>query len=317
MPPEWESKLQNLAQGAWLTIGSFDGIHLGHQRIINKLVAGSHKENKSAIIITFYPHPVKVLNKVEGPYYLTSPEEKDKILSDLGVDSIITLPFNQKFAKQSASSFIKQLHNQIRFSCLLIGHDFKLGANRGGDIHKLNELGSELGFCVQASEPFEINSTPISSSIIRNLIRSGEMRSAAKLLGKSYSISGRIIHGDGRGKHIGLPTANLDVWPEKLLPDVGVYAAFAEINGKQIQSVVNIGNRPTFYQKPAQQTIEAHLLGFDQEIYSQNMRLSLIQRIRTEMKFDNAQTLMVQIKQDIQFAREVLAHEPKETNLSA
>lgn len=316
MPPEWENKLRNQTKGAWITIGSYDGVHLGHQMIINQLVEGSHENDKTAVVINFFPHPVKVLRNISGPYYLTTQEEKDKILSNLGVDALITLKFDLEFSKQSAETFIRLLHGKLQFSCLLIGYDFKFGADRGGDFQTLSELGDKLGFSVRAIDPFVNNSQPISSSVIRNKIKQGEVKNAANLLGRPYSASGPVIHSDGRGRTIGLPTANLDIWHEKLLPSKGVYAAIANVDSNRIKSVVNIGNRPTFYQEPSQQTVEAHLLDFDGDVYGQEMRLDFIERIRPEIKFGNVKELMVQINQDIQYTREVLAHEPGETDLS-
>jgi riboflavin kinase/FMN adenylyltransferase len=303
--------------GAWVTIGSFDGVHLGHQAIISKLVEESHQNGDISIVVTFFPHPVRVLRDNKDPYYLTSPEEKNQLLRTLGVDSILTLRFNHSLASKSADSFIRILHEQLKFSCLLIGYDFRLGANRSGDIHTLSELGKELGYCVKAIEPFTKTSQAVSSSSIRELIQSGDVATANEWLGRPYSVQGKIIHGDGRGKHIGLPTANLNIWQEKLLPGVGVYAAFADLENSRYLSVVNIGNRPTFYEQPFQQTVEAHLLDFDQDIYEQNLRLSFIQRIRPEIKFDSAQKLMNQINQDIQLSREVLTHELNQKNLPA
>ena len=316
MPTEWDYEPSKPTPRAWITIGSFDGVHRGHQTIIKKMVEESHKENKPSVVVTFFPHPLKVLKNLDGPYYLNSPEEKNQILKNLGVDSILTLRFNRDLSKLSAGSFIQMLHEELQFTCLLIGYDFRFGANRSGDFQSLTALGKELGYCVKAIEPFQVTSQPVSSSSIRELIRAGKIRAANELLGYSYAVKGRIIHGDGRGKHIGLPTANLDVWEEKLLPPVGVYAAFAEIDGKRYKTALSIGKRPTFYKHPLQQTIEAHILDFDADIYGKEVRLIFIQHIRAEMKFDNAQTLMVQINQDIQFTREVLAHEPEETDLS-
>lgn len=317
MTTNWECVPENNAAGAWITIGAFDGVHLGHQAIIRTLVEKSHQAGQASIVVTFFPHPAKVLRDTQGPYYLTSPEEKNQILKTLGVDSILTLHFDHSLASKSADSFIRILHNQLQFTCLLIGYDFRLGANRSGNIHTLSALGKELGYCVRAIEPFSKTTQPVSSSLIRENIRNGDLHSANNLLGRPYSVEGCVIHGDGRGKHIGLPTANLDVWHEKLLPGGGVYATFADLGSRRFRAVVNIGNRPTFYEEPFQQTIEAHLLDFDQDIYDQKIRLSFIERIRPEMKFDSAQNLMVQIRQDIQYSREVLTDELSQTNLSA
>ncbi len=317
MSAELESDPRNKCPGAWITIGSFDGVHLGHQSIINKLIDGSRKFHTPSIVVTFFPHPVKVLGGVKGPFYLSSPEEKDKILKMMGVDSILTLHFNHDLAATSAEKFIQVLYQQLKFNCLLIGYDFTFGANRSGNIDTLTALGKEIGFCVRAVRPFQYDSKPISSSMIRELISSGNMPEASRLLGRPYSLSGNVIHGDGRGKHIGLPTANLGFWEEKLVPGNGVYAAIAKINNQSFMSVINIGNRPTFYEQPTLKTVEAHILDFNQEIYGREIQLDIIERIRPEKKFASAQELMVQINQDIQFAREVLAHEPDQTDLPA
>ena len=317
MTPDRKNDHSNNTAGAWATIGSFDGVHLGHQSIIHTLVEESHQAGNPSIVVTFFPHPIKILRDNKDPYYLTSPEEKNHILQTLGVDSVLTLNFNRNLSLQSSDSFIRILHNHIPFSCLLIGYDFRLGANRDGDIHTLSALGKELGYCVRAVEPFLKTDQPVSSSRIRELIQGGDIRGANLLLGRSYSAKGRIIHGDARGRQIGLPTANLDIWPEKLLPGGGVYAAFAEVDNRQYQAVVNIGSRPTFYEKHAFQTVEAHLLDFNGDIYDQQMQVKFIQRIRSEKKFANSDELMVQINQDIQFTREVLNNEPKQKNLPA
>lgn len=317
MPSEWEENERKKDSGAFITIGSFDGIHLGHQAILHKLVKESHESGNKAIVVTFFPHPAKLFRDVKGPYYLTSPEEKDELLTSLGVDTILTLHFDHSLAKKSAASFIRLLHDQLHFSCLLIGYDFRLGSNRDGDFHLLTELGKELGYCVRAIDPFVQTSQTVSSSIIRDLIQTGDIAAANELLGRPYSLEGIVVHGDGRGKHIGLPTANLSVWDEKLLPKGGIYAAFAYLGGQRYLSAINIGSRPTFYKLPAQQTIEAFILDFDKNIYGQKVRLDIIQHIRSEKKFDSADDLMVQINKDIQQTREVLTHVPYQTNLSA
>ncbi len=317
MTPDQKNDHPNNTAGTWATIGAFDGVHLGHQTLIQTLVKESRQAGKSSTVVTFFPHPVKVLRDTKGPYYLTTPEEKNQIIKSLGVDTILTLHFTHSLANQSADSFIRILYNQIHFSCLLIGYDFRFGANREGDIHILSALGKELGYCVRAIEPFSKTAQPVSSSRIRELIQAGEIRSANDLLGRPYSARGRIIHGDARGRQFNMRTANLEIWPEKLLPCPGVYAAFAELGNQRFQTVVNIGSRPTFYEKPTLQTVEAHLLDFNQDIYDQQMQLKFIQRIRPEKKFSGAEELMVQIKQDIQFTREVLTDEPKSTDLPA
>ena len=294
--------------GAWITIGSFDGVHLGHQHIIRSLVERARRHDSPTVVVTFFPHPQKVLRNFEEPFYLNTPEEKDELMQNLGVDSVLTIHFDLPFSKTSAGDFMRCLHNQLAFSFLMIGHDFSLGANREGNFNMLERIGRDLGYRVSAVEPVRMETGKISSSGIRDLLNSGDIAMANRLLGRPYQVSGPVVHGDGRGKHIGIPTANLAVWEEKLVPAVSVYAALAEVDGRTYPSVVNIGHRPTFYEVPADKSIEVHLLQFNRDIYGQQMRLNLVERIRPEMKFASAQELMDQIQQDIRQTKEMFAH---------
>ena len=245
--------------GAWLTIGSFDGVHIGHQQIIKTLVKGAKAENAASVIVTFFPHPAKVLRPFPDPYYLTSPEEKDKMLTNQNVDSVLTIKFDRELASLTADEFMGILHKQLKFSCLMIGYDFRLGVNREGDFQSLQNIGEKMGYHVRAIEPLQSSSKIVSSSLIRKLISNGDLTSANALLGHQYAVRGEIVHGDGRGKHIGIPTANIDPWKEKLIPRIGVYAVLAELNGELHQAVVNIGLRPTFYNMPVLQTIDREI----------------------------------------------------------
>lgn len=304
-------------QGAWVTIGSFDGVHIGHQEIIKTLVNGARVDNTTSVIITFYPHPAKVLRPFPDPFYLSTPEEKDKALTMLGLGSVLTIRFDRQLANLTAYDFMSILHNQLKFSCLLIGYDFKLGRNREGDITKLREIGEKLGYCVRAIEPLQSTAQVVSSSLIRKLISEGDITTANTMLGRWYPVSGKVVHGDGRGKHIGIPTANIEPWSEKLIPKIGVYAALAEVNGSLQQAVVNIGRRPTFYATPQQQTIEVHLLNFNRDIYGLTLSLNFIKRIRDEVRFNSTEELMRQIGKDIKDSKEELEHATAEKNLSA
>ncbi|MCD6576549.1 MAG: bifunctional riboflavin kinase/FAD synthetase [Anaerolineaceae bacterium] len=304
-------------KGTWLTIGSFDGVHLGHQKIINYLVEGAKAANVPSTVITFYPHPAVYLKNITKPYYLTSPEEKDLILSGLGVDSILTVYFNQFISRLSPRDFISTLHRQLKFTCLLVGYDFRMGAGREGDLKRLEYLGTKMGFCVRNIKPLQRQSIPISSSMVRASLKEGDLSTANDMLGYPYSIRGEVVHGDGRGKHIGIPTANLSVWGKKLLPEEGVYAAFAFINGRRFLTVVSIGFRPTFYEMPEKQTIEAHILGFSDQIYGRQIKLQFILRLREEKKFRSVGKLMKQIRKDISDAEEVLTNVTTSTDISS
>jgi len=302
---------------AWITIGSFDGIHLGHQKIINNLVEGAKRTDVPSIVITFFPHPAAYIKKITDPYYLTSPEEKDRILSKLGVSSILTVHFNHCISRLSPRDFISSLHRQLKFSCLLVGYDFRLGADREGDLGRLEYLGNKMGFCVRAIAPLQHQSKPISSSIIRAALENGDLSTANTILGYPYSIEGLVVHGDGRGKHIGIPTANLSVWKKKLLPAKGVYAAFALINRRKFPTVVSIGFRPTFYEIAEQQTVEAHIINFSDQIYGMQIKLQFISRLRQEKKYTSVNELMEQIRKDISDAEEALTNDTTPTDISS
>jgi riboflavin kinase / FMN adenylyltransferase len=294
--------------GAWLTIGSFDGVHFGHQQVVRSLVEKAKEGHAPAVVVTFFPHPQKVLREVSEPFYLSTPEEKNAVLHQLGVNSILTIHFDRQFSQTPADRFMRLLHRQLGFTHLMIGHDFRLGANREGDYARLEHIGSQLGYQVTAIQPVQLDGETVSSSQIRTLLREGNISQANCLLGRTYQLEGPVVHGDGRGRHIGIPTANLAGWREKLIPATGVYAAFCQLAGQEYQAVVNIGPRPTFYETPAEKSIEVHILDFKQEIYGQPMRLRLVERIRPEIKFSSADELMDQIRKDIGVSREVLAH---------
>lgn len=303
--------------GAWITIGSFDGIHKGHQRIINKMVRGALKFSRRAVVVTFFPNPAEVLGKKEPPFYLTTPEEKDRILKKMGVDSILTLKFDRELSRMTAREFITMLHERIHFSCLMIGYDFRLGAGREGDIHKLRGIGEDLGYCVRAVEAVEKGKNPVSSTRIRDLLMEGKVGKAARHLGRFYEISGEVIHGDGRGKHIGLPTANIMPWVKKIIPATGVYATYAELDGELLPGVVNIGHRPTFYEKPVERTIELHIMDFNRDIYGKELRIFFVKCIRPEVKFESAKALMEEIHHDIKVAEKVLSDASTKKSLPA
>ncbi len=304
------------SQAAWVTIGTFDGVHLAHKAILEKLIKGAHASNCKAIVVTFNPHPAEALHNQSEPYYLCTLQEREALIKEMGVDQILTLKFDQQFANQSAKNFIDKLSKEFEIAHMLVGHDFRFGINREGDFSTLRSLGKKYAFSVENFPPQTINGLVISSSEIRQLITKGEVRKASELLGRWYAMSGEVIHGDGRGKHIGIPTANIEVWSKQLLPLNGVYACMVELDSKSFPGVVNIGNRPTFYQPPAKQTIETHILDFNKEIYGKIMKVSFIERLRPELRYSSAEELISQIQNDIQETRKVLMHAAQTQGLS-
>lgn len=294
-------------QNAWLTIGSFDGVHRGHQEIIHKMTAGAHTAGAPAVVLAFFPHPAIVLRKRQELYYLTTPEERAEIMEGFGVDVVITQPFNLEIANMEARQFLLDLKAHLALSHLWVGYDFALGRGREGDVSTLRSLGKELGYQLHVVKPVQAANGYVSSSLIRNKLAEGDMNIVSQLLGRRYQIEGSVIHGDGRGQALGIPTANLEVWPERALPKAGVYVCRAHNGNESWGALTNVGVRPTFEAKPVSPRVEAHLLDFDRDLYGQSICLEFITRLRDEQRFPNVQALVAQIQQDILRGREILS----------
>jgi len=302
-------KLQSVnAKLIWATIGSFDGIHLGHQYIIRSMVKEAKQNNIATAIFTFYPHPTVVLRDIPLPFYLTSPEEKASLFGQMGIDYVFTLTFDSKLASLSPEQFISSILQNIPVKQFWIGNDFTLGKGRSGTISVLRELGQKYSFEMIEINHLEQSSEKISSSTIRQWVIEGKMVSVNQALGRPYAITGNVIHGDSRGRTIGFPTANLSVWEGKLLPSSGVYATMAKINNKSFPSVTNIGYRPTFENNQTAARVETHIFNFDQNIYNLPIQLDIIEKIRPEKRFSDISALKDQINQDIIKAQEILGH---------
>jgi riboflavin kinase/FMN adenylyltransferase len=297
-------------ESTWITIGSFDGVHRGHQALVRNLVAEAHAAGSPAGIITFFPHPVIVLRNISDPYYLTSPEERAELLAELGVDYLITLPFTRELAAVSAADFMQMLSNHLGVRRLWVGSDFALGRNREGDVNRLRQIGETLGFDVQVINPVAVDGETISSSLVRAAVREGRVSDAARMLGRNYAISGEVIHGDGRGHLLGIPTANLSFWSQRLLPAFGVYANWLQIGSQRLASVSNVGIRPMFENPDIGPQVEAQVLDFDQKLNGQDVTLEYVEFIRGEHKYDSIDALLEQIQLDIGWARKVLHHAP-------
>lgn len=293
-------------QGAWVTIGSFDGVHLGHQKIIRTITGEAHKTASPAVVITFFPHPAVVLGKRNDPFYLTIPEERAQLLGQMGVDVVITHPFDKQVASMTASEFMTRLQQHLGIHCLCVGQDFALGRNREGNVPALRALGEQLGYSVQIIDPVMLDGELVSSSAIRAHLAAGRVERAARMLGRPFSLRGEVVPGDGRGRLIGIPTANLDVWSGRALPGVGVYVCRTQVNGRMWGAVANIGVRPTFENQPATPRVEAHLLDYDDDLYGQELPLEFIARLRDERRFSGVEALVAQIQADIGEARKML-----------
>jgi len=293
-------------QDSWLTIGVFDGVHRGHQEILANLTAGAHKNSVPAAVLTFWPHPAVVLGKRYDLKTLTTPEERAELLGAQGVDAVVTHPFTPDFAELSALDFMRLVSRRLGLRSLWIGYDFALGHNREGDLERLTEIGGELGYGVQAIGPVKNGEDVLSSSLIRQRIREGNVSRATENLGRYYALSGPVVHGDGRGRKINIPTANIDYPKDKVIPANGVYATWIWVDGQRFPAATNIGINPTFTPDKQTPNVEAHILDFDRDLYDQEVKLEFVEYLRAEMKFDSVEALLEKIHADIAQTREIL-----------
>lgn len=296
----------NLDSDSLVTIGMFDGVHLGHQQLIQRLVDSARASGRKAIVLTFHPHPDTVLEQVNTRYYLTAPETRAKLLLQLGVDLVITHPFDDETRHLPAAKFIDLLVGCLRIKEIWVGADFALGFQREGDVRYLRAQGEKRGFKVEAMELITSQSSAqlIRSSTIRDYLRNGKVRAAKAMLGRAFSLDGTVVAGERRGRTIGMPTANLEVWLQQVIPGNGVYATWARLGDETFPAATNIGLRPSFAGTGL--TIEAHLLDFDRDIYGKSLELTFEKRLRTEQKFSSLDELVEQIREDIAATRRSL-----------
>lgn len=296
-------------ENTWLTIGIFDGVHRGHRALLSRLVEGAHAAGCLAAVLSLHPHPAVVLGGQTDFAYLTPPDEKADLLASLGVDAVITLPFSLALAAESAEAFMRRIVPPLGLRRLLIGYDFALGRGREGNAARLAEIGQRLGYTVETFAAVRQEDQVISSSAIRAALTAGKVAEAASLLGYPYTLRGPVVHGDGRGRHINIPTANLHIPAEKLIPARGIYATWARVGDERFAAATNIGINPTFTPERQTASVEAHLLDFQGNLYGQQMTLEFVARLRDEMKFSSVDALLAQIQSDIAQTRKILLAE--------
>ena len=285
-----------------LTIGAFDGVHRGHQYLIDSAVRRARELGCQSAVLTFDPHPDLVIHPERDRLYLTSLEERAELIERLGTDLLIVVSFTRETMGLTAQDFMSRTCASIVLRELWVGWDFALGRRREGDLARLRQIGQQLGYTVQPVAAFALaDGTPISSTRIRNALADGDLDSAAMLLGRPFAVEGRVTLGDQRGRTIGFPTANVAVDQLHALPADGVYVCDAEVGGRRYGAVTNIGVRPTF--NGTQRKVEAYLLDFVDDIYGETLRLTLRHRLRGEKKFDGIAALVAQITGDVAAAR--------------
>ncbi len=282
-----------------LTLGTFDGIHLGHQQIISAVVEKSKQKHLRNFVLTFDPHPRKVLSKNDKVYLLSSIDEKIEIFEKLGVENLFIIEFTKEFSQLSAEDFIKNyLVNGIGLSEIIVGYDHHFGKGRDGNADTLSAIKVENNFNLTVIPPFKLGDSVVSSTKVRNALSEGKVALAAQMLGRFYSFSGRVIGGEKRGRQLGYPTANIQLdTEEKLLPLIGIYAVKVHLNNSKYNGLLSIGKRPTFYDD-GNIVSEVYIYDFDNQIYGETIKVEIIERLRGEEKFNSTDELIAQMNKD-------------------
>jgi riboflavin kinase/FMN adenylyltransferase len=287
-----------------VTLGNFDGVHLGHRALFRSLVKTARQLNCPSIVYTFNPHPLKFLAPEKAPLLLNTPAEKQRLIAASHVDYLIETPFTTDFAKMSPEIFVTDiLLEKLRIKALVIGYDYAFGKGRRGNSDFLQACGEKYGFHVEVLQPVGDDGLPYSSTLIRQMVAAGDVSGVVRLLGRQYNLEGVVVPGDQRGRALGFPTANLETEKEQL-PAPGVYAVKVRHNLQEYGGVVNIGRRPTFNVEGS--TIEVYLLDFTGELYGQKLRIYFVDRLRDERKFASVEALVATIEMDVVRARQIL-----------
>jgi len=290
-----------------LSIGVFDGVHLGHQRLLSYLKEQAGSRNLLSGVVTFKTHPESVLSSGNTVPWLVQLDERVALIREIGIDLVVVLPFTPELSRLSAREFLEILKDRLNMAGLIIGPDFALGRNREGNVDTLRLLGKQLGFSVEVFPAVALDGVIISSSVIRQLLAQGDIKRAQKLFGRRFSIKGQVVAGDRRGATLGFPTANFDVNPDQALPADGVYATIAYIDHQSMPAITNIGIRPTFGGN--KRLVETHILNYSGDLLGHQLKIEFVDRIREERRFATAADLQTQISKDIEQAKRILARE--------
>jgi riboflavin kinase/FMN adenylyltransferase len=289
-------------RGTVVTVGTFDGVHLGHRKVLREIALRANRTDRRSVLVTFEPHPMEVVNPQAAPPLLTLAKERREVLAQCELDVVVFLTFTTELSKYSPEAFVRLLLERFRMKELVIGYDHGFGRGRTGDVTVLRALGEKLGFAVDVVAEVDVDGRPVSSTLVRRAVGGGDLDTARKLLGRPYSVFARVVRGAGRGKAIGYRTINLDVQDRrKLLPPDGVYAGRAEWAGGTAACMLHQGPRPTFGEN--ERSLEAHLFDVDADLYGQEIKLSWISRLRDVMEFPSGEALKRQLDKDFAAAR--------------
>ena len=284
-----------------VTLGVFDGLHLGHRHLIERLQSAARSAGLRTVIVTFYPHPLKIVSPTRTVLSVLPWEERLARLRETGVDCVIPVTFTRQVASLPPDRFVDALLDHLEMRALIVGPDFAMGHGRAGNAAYLRRLGVQRGFSIEAIQPFVLPEGEARSSVIRAALTEGAVERAACLLGRPFAVSSLVVHGDERGRLLGFPTANLAVPADLALPAAGVYACQASVGDHHFAAATNIGVRPTF--GGTYQTLETHLLGFTGNLYGQRLHLTFLHRLRGEQRFGSLEELRSQIEQDVERTR--------------
>lgn len=287
-----------------LALGTFDGVHRGHQTLLHEAVRSAQERGVSCAVLTFDPHPLQVIAPPPEAFLLTTLDERLELLRPLGPDAAYIIHFDEAFRRVGADEWAELLRVRVGMAEVVCGANYTFGRDRGGNVERLRALAAMLAFAVHVAPEVHVGGTLVSSTLIRRLLRTGEVQEAARFLGRWYALGGTVARGDARGRALGFPTANLALPDEKLIPAAGIYAAFALTEAHQYQAAVSIGTRPTF--GPGELTVEAYLLDFHGDLYGRALTLRFVQRLREEIAFASEAALVRQIEDDVAETRRIL-----------
>ena len=293
-----------------LSVGVFDGVHLGHQRLLTHLRDEARRKNWLSGVVTFSSHPEMVLSTENELLWLNDLETRIRLVRDLGIDVVVILPFSSELARLSARGFVQLLKDNLKMRGLVVGPDFALGRGREGDAEKLRLLGNEMDFSVEVIPVVVLDRQVVSSSAIRQALAQGDMKTVEKLTGRLFSLGGRVVSGNGRGRTLGFPTANLELRAEQALPGDGVYATISHVDHHLMPSVTNIGVRPTF--DDGKHLVETYIFDYEGDLLGQKFTIDFVDKIRDEKRFDSKQELKAQIRRDVEQARRILSERMKQ-----
>lgn len=299
-------------KGTVITVGTFDGVHRGHWAVLQEIRRRAQATDRRSVLVTFDPHPLRIVRPEHAPPLLTTPVEKKEILAESGLDYAVFISFTETLSRYEPRRFVEEiLVGRLGVSELVIGYDHGFGRDRSGDAETLRAIGAELGFDVDVVPPVETTGDPVSSSRIRRAVSEGRMEEARACLGRPYSLRGVVVRGDGRGRQLGFPTANLKVaGADKLIPPPGIYAVRGVLRTGTFAGALHLGPRPTFKGSPP--TIELHLLDYEGDVYGEEIRVDFVEYLREVRPFGSAAALVEQMREDVEAARAVLAEENEE-----